>query len=112
MIFTRAVTCPIHDKILKFIWSKKLKERKKIQYLKISQDLRNFSPKNTNAKISEKIKKNTERDIPIMKKFFVRTFFIIRILSISPLELSSEKTGNNSQKIGPIARNGIVIKER
>jgi hypothetical protein len=108
-MFSLSFTFQFAARILKFIWSKKLKLKNNIEYCKITQDIRNLSQKRIVEIIFQKTKSNIEKQIEKDKKFLVNTDFTILILWYSFFATISENTGNKNQKIGPIIIKGIQI---
>jgi len=86
-----------------------LKTKSKIEYCKIIPDSIYFSQKSTKAISFAKININQLNIIQIIKKIFEKLFFILLIFSFSHFELSSEKIGIKSIKIGHSTIKGIFI---
>ncbi len=67
-ILARIHTFPVPDRIWKFICERKLKIRKKAEYLRIVPEMANFSVKRRTLSFSQNSKKNTEVQSAIIEK--------------------------------------------
>jgi hypothetical protein len=85
-IFTLFFTSHIQLKILKLIARRKLKIKNNIEYLRIVQEIKNFSQNSVYAIISANIKKNVLNIIHIKRKFSANIFLINLIFLYSFFE--------------------------